>query len=268
MSRVNRSTYYAYLKRKPSQRERDNQNYRKLILEIYNKSKKRLGTRKIKIILLRDYKVNISEGRIYRLMKTMALPKMSTKKPKFKKDKTKYQGKNLLQQHFNPKMPNQVWTTDFTYISIGHKKFVYLCAILDLFSRKVIAWKIGNKIDTQLAGDTLMQAIQSRKPTQPLILHSDQGAQFKSKSFRQLLDNNNILASYSKPGYPYDNAVTEVFFKYLKERCLNRTSFTSIQEVKLACFEYIESFYNNYNPHSANQELTPNQKEKIYFKEI
>lgn len=198
----------------------------------------------------------------------MALPKMSTYKPRNKQVKGQHQENNILKQQFNPQEPNQVWSTDFTYISIGHKKFVYLCAILDLFSRKVIAWKIGNKIDAQLASDTLIQAIYSRKPTQSLIFHSDQGSQFKSKSFRQLLDENNILASYSKPGYPYDNAVTEVFFKYLKERCLNRTSFTSLQEVQLACFEYIESFYNNYNPHSANQELTPNQKEEIYFKKM
>lgn len=201
-------------------------------------------------------------------MKTMALPKMSTHKPKNKQAHQQHQGNNVLKQQFNPHEPNQVWTTDFTYIPIGHKKFVYFCAILDLFSRKVIAWKISHKIDTQLASDTLIQAIDSRKPTRSVIFHSDQGSQFKSKHFRQLLDKNNMLASYSKPGYPYDNAVTEVCFKYLKERCLNRKAFSSIQEVQLACFEYIESFYNNYNSHSANQELTQNQKEENYFKQI
>lgn len=266
--RVNRSTYYAYLKRKPSKRECDNQIYRRYILDIYRKAKKRLGTRKIKIILERDYHISISEGRIYRLMKTMALPKMATYKPKKRRNNQKYIGKNILKQQFNPKEPNQVWTTDFTYIPIGHKKFVYLCVILDLFSRKVIAWQVGNKIDTQLAKKTLMQTIRTRKPKHSLILHSDQGSQFKAKDFRKVLDNHHILASYSKPGYPYDNAVTEVFFKYLKARCLNRHSFTSLKEVKLACFEYIESFYNNYNPHSANLELTPNLKEQQYFKKI
>ncbi|SFL59703.1 putative transposase, partial [Lactococcus garvieae] len=98
--------------------------------------------------------------------------------------------------------------------------------------------------------------------------HSDQGSQFKSASFRKLLDEHQLLASYSKPGYPYDNAVTEVFFKYLKQREINRRRFTSIQEVQLSCFEYIEHFYNNYNPHSANNGLTPNQKEENYFKKI
>lgn len=135
---------------------------------------------------------------------------------------------NLLKQEFNPKAPNQVWTTDFTYISIGSKHHAYLCAILDLYSRKCIDWKVSDKIDAQLACDTLE------------------------------------LASYSKPGHPYDNAMTEVFFKYLKQREINQRTYHSIQEIQSSCFEYIEQFYNNYNPHSANNGLTPNKKDILY----
>ena len=101
-------------------------------------------------------------------------------------------------------------------------------------------------------------AINKRKPKEPIIFHSDHGSHFKSASFRKLLDEHQLLASYSKPGYPYGNAVTEVFFKYLKQREINRRTYHSIQEVQLSCFEYIEQFYNNYNPHSANNGLTPN----------
>ena len=231
------------------------------------KAKKRIGTRAFKIILLRDYGVNISEGRILRLLKSMTLPKMSTFKPRFKSNKSPvFSSDNLLKQEFNPNSPNQVWTTDFTYISIGPKRHVYLCAILDLYSRKCIAWKVSDRIDAKLACDTLEIAINKRNPKEPIIFHSDQGSQFKSASFRKLLDEHQLLASYSKPGYPYDNAVTEVFFKYLKQREINRRTYHSIQEVQLSCFEYIEQFYNNYNPHSANNGLTPNQKEENYFK--
>ena len=103
MLRVNRSTYYQFLNHTPSKRDLENQKYRKLILEIYIQSKKRLGTRKIKVILLRDYGVKLSEGRIYRLMKTMALPKMSTFKPHNNRDKQNpHQSPNLLKQQFNP----------------------------------------------------------------------------------------------------------------------------------------------------------------------
>ena len=266
---VNRSTYYNFINKRPSKREVENQRLRKLLLEIYMKAKKRIGTRAFKIILLRDYGVNISEGRILRLLKSMTLPKMSTIKPRFKSKKAPvFSSDNLLKQEFNPNSPSQVWTTDFTYISIGPKRHVYLCAILDLYSRKCIAWKVSDRIDAKLACDTLEIAINKRKPKEPIIFHSDQGSQFKSASFRKLLDEHQLLASYSKPGYPYDNAVTEVFFKYLKQREINRRTYHSIQEVQLSCFEYIEQFYNNYNPHSANNGLTPNQKEENYFKKI
>ena len=266
---VNRSTYYNFINKRPSKREVENQRLRKLLLEIYMKAKKRIGTRAFKIILLRDYGVNISEGRILRLLKSMTLPKMSTIKPRVKsKHSPAFSSDNLLKQEFNPKSPNQVWTTDFTYISIGHRRHVYLCAILDLYSRKCIAWKVSDRIDAKLACDTLGMAINKRKPKEPIIFHSDQGSQFKSASFRKILDEHQLLASYSKPGYPYDNAVTEAFFKYLKQREINRRTYHSIQEVQLSCFEYIEQFYNNYNPHSANNDLAPNQKEENYFKKI
>lgn len=233
--RVNRSTYYNFINKTPSKREIENQRFRKLLLEIYMKAKKRIGTRAFKIILLRDYGIKLSEGRIYRLLKSMNLPKMSTTKPRFKsRKKTEFSSENLLKQKFNPKVPNQVWTTDFTYISIGNKHHVYICAIIDLYSRKCIAWKVSDKIDAKLACDTLQIAINTRKITEPILFHSDQGSQFKSQEFRKLLDEHHLMPSYSKTGYHYDNAVTEVFFKYLKQRELNRKTFQSIDEVRLS----------------------------------
>lgn len=226
------------------------------------KSNKVLGAQKITVILMRDYGINISQGRVYRLMKSIVLPQFAAKKPKWKARKTNSESKliNHLKQKFNPERPNQIWTTDFTYISIAPKKFVYLSVILDLYARKVIAWKVSPHIDTKLALDTLETAIQKRKAT-PELFHSDRGVQYTAKKFRQELDKHNILASYSQPGYPYDNSVTEVFFKYFKLHCANRSAFSSIEEVRLACFRYIEQFYNDYRPHQTNNQLTPNQKE-------
>ena len=104
---VNRSTYYNFINKRPSKREVENQRLRKLLLEIYMKAKKRIGTRAFKIILLRDYGVNISEGRILRLLKSMTLPKMSTIKHRFKSKKAPvFSSDNLLKQEFNPKSPN------------------------------------------------------------------------------------------------------------------------------------------------------------------
>ncbi|WYJ83100.1 hypothetical protein IGL98_000396 [Enterococcus sp. DIV0840] len=209
-------------------------------------------------MLLSDYGISISIGRVYRLMSTMNLPKMYTVKPAFKPTKGQISLKhpNYLKQAFNPPAPNQVWTSDFSYIPIGKKSFVYLCVILDLFSRKVIAWTVSKKIDTALAITTIEKAIQVRKPKASVLFHTDQGSQYTSFEFRQYLEDHSIVQSLSKPGYPWDNAVTEAFFKYMKKEELKRRTFSSLKEVQLTCFEYIEGFYNSQRPHGTLDMLT------------
>ena len=243
---------------------------RKQILEIYTATQKRIGAAKIQRILFRDYGVSISAGRVYRLMKSMNLPKMSTSKPAFIKQKRQVslERPNHLNQAFKPPAPNQVWTSDFSYIPVGKKGFVYLCVILDLFSRKVIAWSVGPKIDSKLAVSTLTKAISSRKLESPVLFHTDQGSQYTSSLFRKYLDSQPITQSLSKPGYPWDNAVTESFFKYMKKEELNRRTFSTLQEVQLSCFEYIEGFYNTQRPHGTLDMLTPNEMEEKYFNHL
>ena len=175
-----------------------------MILEIYTSSQKRLDAAKIRRILLRDYGISISISCVYRSMKSMNLPKMSTVKPVFKKRKHKVSltGPNHLNQAFNPPAPNQVWTSDFSYIPIGKKTFAYLCVVLDLFSRKIIAWTVGSTIDTNLAIQTLEKALHSRKLMSPVLFHTDQGSQYTSFEFRKFIEQYPIVHSLSKPGYP------------------------------------------------------------------
>lgn len=221
-------------------------------------------------MLSRYYGLHISSGRVYRLMKTMNLPKMFTSKPVFKRSKSQVslEKPNHLKQAFNPPAPNQVWTSDFSYIPIGNKSFIYLCIILDLFSRKVIAWSVSHKIDTLLAISTLEKALQSRRPTSPVLFHTDQGSQYTSLEFRKYMEDCSIVHSLSKSGYPWDNAVTEAFFKYMKKEVLNRRNFSSLQEVRFSCFEYIEGFYNTQRPHGTLNMLTLNEKEEQYFENL
>ncbi|WP_271005188.1 IS3 family transposase, partial [Listeria seeligeri] len=246
-----------------------NQQIKKHILSIYMESKKRLGAAKVKVVLERDYGISISVGRVYRLMKSMNLPKMSTTKPKFSytKPKVSLACPNHLNQQFNPTEPNRVWTSDISYIPVKNR-FVYLCVILDLYSRKVIAWKVRTRMTTSLVLDTLQTALDKRQPAQPLLFHTDRGTQYTSSEMRQFLDYHSLTYSYSKKGYPWDNAVTESFFKYMKKEELDRRVFKTIQEVTLSSFEYIEGFYNPKRPHSANNMLTPNQKERNYFESL
>ena len=137
---VNRSTYYKHLQRHPSRRQQENVEIRKRILELYAQSDKRLGTKKMPLCLAREYCIHISEGRVYRLMKQMRLPQMSTAKPPKAAVSNEDIGicRNLLSQRFDQKAPNLVWVCNFTYVKVGGK-FYYIYAILNLYSRKVIA---------------------------------------------------------------------------------------------------------------------------------
>ncbi|EAC3253953.1 IS3 family transposase, partial [Listeria monocytogenes] len=268
---VNRSTYYKFIQRQPSKRKQENQQLKKWILEIYSQAKKRFGAAKIQVVLKRDYGVSISLGRVYRLLRQLQLPKMSTVKPSYQKRKVDEAPHdscpNHLKQAFNPPAPNQVWTTDFSYIPVGKKGFVYLCIVMNLFSRKIIAWQVAHKINTDLALQTLEVAYKQRRPSQTVMIHSDRGSQYTAKAYRRWLDEHDLLASYSKKAYPWDNAVTEAFFKYMKKEELDRRAFSSIQDVQLACFEYIESFYNRHRPHSTINMLTPEEKENFLFQQ-
>lgn len=234
-------------------------------MQIYADYNKRLGAYKITYVLQRDYGINISVGRVYRLMKNLQLPRMSTEKP-YRNYKHKDNGHctNHLHQKFNQKSPNLVWSSDFTYIKAAGKWY-YLCIVMDLFSRKVISWNISGKPDVNLVMTAFKKAYDKRNQPTGLMFHSDLGSQYTAFAFRQLLDTLNVMQSFSKKGYPFDNACCECFFKYLKKEETNRKTYHSLQELQLSIFEYIEGFYNSKRPHSSLGMLTPNEKEELFW---
>lgn len=238
---------------------------KKEILTIYSQSKKRFGAYKIRQRLLVQFNKNISVGRVYRLMKSTALPKMSTVKPSTAFIKSTIdEHQNLLMKKFYPDKPNLVWVSDITYVKVANR-FFYVCVIIDLFARKVIAYKTSSKIDSQLVLDTFFSAYSKRNFPSGVMFHSDRGCQYTSKIFRSTLDSFNFVQSFSAKAHPYDNAVAESFFKYLKKEDLDRKTFASLNELNLALFEYIEGFYNSKRPHFANKLLTPDEKENLFF---
>jgi putative transposase len=261
---VNRSTYYKHFSSPPAPRTIENQEIRSKILTLYSSSDKRMGVYKISKRLAVEYGIHISSGRVYRLMKSMNLPKMSTVKPAFKplKADNSLPCPNVLKQKFTTAKPNLVWVSDITYIKVNGK-FRYLCVIIDLFSRKVISYSVSNKPDAELVTHAFRSAYAKRNPAGTLIFHSDRGCQYTSKKFRSLLDSFHVVQSFSAKGYPYDNAVAESFFKYLKLEETNRRSYYSTEELKLSLFQYIEGYYNKKRPHSANNMLSPDEKEAL-----
>lgn len=198
-------------------------------------------------------------------MHSMKLPQMSTVKSKLGYRRTD-NGKcaNHLQQRFSQDAPNLVWVSDITYLK-ADRKWYYLCVIIDLFSRKVVSWHLSGKADVSLVMTTFQKAYKSRNMPYGLMFHSDRGTQYTAFSFRQLLDSLNVVQSFSKKGYPFDNAVCECFFKYLKREETNQRTYHTFKELHLSVFEYMEGFYNSRKPHGSLGYLTPNEMESAYW---
>jgi len=261
---VNRSTYYKHFFSSPAPRNKENQVIKSYILHIYADYNKRLGAYKIAYVLQRDYGIHISVGRVYRLMKNMQLPAMSTSKPKYIYATDTGDFHNRLKQLFTQKAPNLVWVSDFTYLKAANRWY-YLCVIIDLFSRKVVAWHITPNPTVDLVLKTFKKAYSARKEPFGLMFHSDRGSLYTAFAFRQLLDSLNVVQSFSKKGYPFDNAVCEAFFKYLKKEETNRKTFHNYEELRQSVFEYIKGYYNSRRPHSSLGYLTPNEAEASYW---
>ena len=264
--RVNRSTCYKHFSSGVAPRVKENQKISGFILKIYADYDKRLGAYKIAHLLQHDYGIKISVGRVYRLMKTLTLPRMSTDKPfqSYKRSENAKECPNHLKQNFNPKAPNIVWASDFTYIKAGGK-WHYFCIIMDLFSRKIIAWNISTKADGALVKSTFQKAYESRNFPKGLMFHSDRGTQYTAVAFRKFLDTVGVIQSFSKKGYPFDNACCESFFKYLKKEECSRRTYQNTNELKLSLFQYIDGFYHPKRPHGSLGLMSPNEKEMDYY---
>ena len=263
---VNRSSYYKHFAAKPSPRDLENQSLRQKILTLYAASHQRLGMRKITYRLGVEYGLSISVGRTYRLMQSMQLPSKPVRKPVFKlpAPSATCQPDNLLNQNFQASKPDTLWAADITYLR-AEGRFFYLCVILDLFFRRVIAWKLSPRMDQNLTLACLCSAYLSRLPEKGLIFHSDRGAQFTASAFRNQLFDFGILPSYSAKACPFDNAVVESFFKSLKQELVRSHAFSSFSDMKSKRSEYIDLFYNLRRPHSANNYLSPCEAEYAFY---
>ena len=149
---------------------------------------------------------------------------------------------NQLRQDFNVDAPDRVWVTDITYIRT-HEGWLYLAIVIDLYSRKVVGWSMNSRMQTSLALNALLMAVWRRKPTNKVIIHSDQGSQFTSQEWREFLADHNLEASMSRRGNCYDNAVPESFCHLLKTERVRRKTYKTRKEARQDVFDYIELFY-------------------------
>jgi putative transposase len=157
---------------------------------------------------------------------------------------------NLLDRQFQAATPGQKWCGDITYVPTG-EGFLYLAAVIDLCSRRIVGWSMADHLRAQLCLDALHMAINRRRPKAGLLHHSDRGIQYACDDYQKLLDEQGIVASMSRTGNCYDNAVTESFFGTLKTELIYHEQYATRAEARRSIFEYIEVFYNRQRRHSA-----------------
>jgi transposase InsO family protein len=163
---------------------------------------------------------------------------------------------NHLAQAPQATAPNQIWVTDITYIQTG-EHWLYLAAVLDLYSRKIVGWAMSHRIDTALVLQALAMARRHRQPPAKLLCHSDRGVQYAAADYRHAQTQAGFIASMSRRGNCYDNATMESFWSTLKWELVYRRKFTTHQAARTAIFDYIECFYNPKRLHSALNFLSP-----------
>ncbi len=156
----------------------------------------------------------------------------------------------------SPTGPNQIWVQDITYIQTK-EGWLYLAAILDLYSRKIAGWAMSSFIDTALVLEALAMALLHRDPPLDLLCHSDRGVQYASAAYRAALATAGVITSMSRKGNCYDNAFIESFWSTLKLELVYRRNFAARQEAQSAIFDYIECFYNRQRSHTALDGLSP-----------
>ena len=236
---ISQRTYYKYR----NAEDKDYYDYL-LIKEIFDDSKGTYGYRRICEGLLIRYGVIFNHKKVQRIMyKYNIKPNYTRKKknPTYKRIEANVKP-NLIKRNFNTVAPNKIWTTDITYLIFNGKR-AYLSTILDLYDRKIVAYKISKFNDLRIVIDTLNEAIAKRKDVHGLILHSDQGFQYTSYEYKAISESNGIQISMSRKGTPIDDSPMESFHGILKKETLYNNNITSLQEYIALVEDWIE-FYN------------------------
>ena len=242
--RLHPSGYYAWRAKPQSHRAIDDQRLLGLLKQAWLESGGVYGYRKLTLDM-RDLGESCSKHRVARLLRCEGLKAQRGygKRPRVRGGAPAVVAPNLLSQQFTVDAPNKAWVTDITYINT-HEGWLYLAMVIDLFSRQVVGWATGSRIDTQLPLDALHMAIWRRRPREKVIVHSDQGCQFTSHEWQRFLASHNLQPSMSRRGNCHDNAVAESFFQLLKRERIRKHIYATRQEARRDVFSYIEMFYN------------------------
>jgi putative transposase len=260
---VSRSGFHAWLNRTPSARSRSDEVLGQRVKASFVASDRTYGARRV-------WHDMLAEGfacglhRIERLMQLQAL-RARPRRRRLPKDEGDRQmpsiASNILDRQFEAERPNQKWIADFTYIWTA-EGWLYVSAVIDLFSRRVVGWSMSATMTAQLVADALLMAVWRRGKPRELLHHSDQGSQYSSEQFQRLMADSGIVCSMSRSGNVWDNAAMESFFSSLKTERTARKIYRTRNEAKADVFDYIERFYNAIRRHSTIGYLSPVEFER------
>jgi putative transposase len=259
---VSRSGYYAWRKRRPSNRSIRNHLLLQRIKEAHKKSRGAYGSPRIHRQLVADGE-RCGRGRIERLMSANDIRAKRRRKYVVTTD-SKHDlpvAENILERQFQVDEPNTVWSSDITYIPTD-EGWLYLAGVLDLCSRTAVGWSMSDSLEKRLVMDALRMAHSRRRPGVGLVHHSDRGSQYASDGYRQLLNDYGMKVSMSRKGDCWDNAVIESFFGTLKRELVHHKRYRTREEARKDIFEFIEVFYNRERLHSSLGYMSPLNYEK------
>ena len=266
--RVHPSGYYAWLKEPHSKRHKENQRILGLIKQAWLESGCVYGYRKVHDDL-RDMGEACGVNRVGRLMQQEGIKAQVGygKRPGSKGGNPSVLAPNQLNRQFDQQEPNQVWVTDITYIRT-YEGWLYLAVVIDLFSRQVVGWSMQPRMHSDLVLKALLAAVWRRKPTDKVMVHSDQGTQYSSYDWQDFLKAHNLESSMSRRGNCHDNAVAESFFQLLKRERIKRRIYSTRETARQDIFDYIEMFYNPVRKHGYNGNVSPVEFERRHFEEL
>jgi transposase InsO family protein len=260
---VSASGYYAWRKRRPSRRARENEALLTTIREVHQASRAAYGADKT-WHALRARGVRCGRHRVARLRCIHGIE--ARRRRRFRRAKRSYRhwpvAPNLVRQNFVTQGTNRIWLGDTSFIHT-RAGTLYLAVLIDLYSRKVVGWAMGARHDEALAIAAWTMAVANRRPGPGLIHHTDQGGLYRSALYRGGVLAHGARLSMSGKGNPYDNAVVESFFSSLKNELVHHESFETREHARIAVFDYIEIFYNRQRLHASLNYMTPIAYEQL-----
>ena len=260
---VSRGTFYNHIFRRADRSKYESEKAQLIlkVKQIFDDSEQRYGADKIRAVLAENG-LRISAKRVLSIMHELGLYSIRTDAKKLYKTQQQRKKQNLLNREFNADHPNQIWVSDITYFRIKDS-WMYLCAIIDLFSRRVVGYRISRTASTRLVTTTFRDAYAKRGNPKNLTFHSDRGGQYISDALSKLLQQFGVKQSFSATVRPHDNAVAEAFFATFKKEEAYRREYTSEKHFRKSVDEYIH-FYNEVRPHQTLKYKTPQGFEAAY----